>query len=739
MSAPERLDDELVAAARAGDRDAVAELATRYLPLVYSMVGRAADSDLDVDDIVQETMVRVVTGLAGLRDGGRFRSWVVTIALRQLTDARGVARQARLSRAGRLTELVERPDPASDFVGLAMLRQALTREQREVAEATRWLDPAYRDLLSLWWLEVGGHLTRAEVATAAGTSVPHVAVRIQRMREQLDTSRRVVSALRAKPGCPELDTVTAGWDREPDPLWRKRIARHQQTCTGCADRDRQLVPPERLLAGLPLLVPPTMHPTAATTADAATADAAATATATAADTTTADTAAVGTNGAAGLWLTKLALPVVAAGLAVVVGLVACQPSPGTPGAAPSADPAAPAAPSSQPVATASVPGSTTGSASAPGAPAASAAPASPFLSALPALPTVTSARVTGTITQHARVAGRDNGQSTRYGQQSVWIFDDTTLKNPWGFLSNSGAVTRDLDAADGIQLTSNNPTTVDASRVPVTLIPHTQQERDFEARHATGTGCTAASDPYCGAVFAHWPGPVIADPTRGRVLIFYGKLCRGGAEGTPCSGALGKGLGTGVAALDMTSGAVTRLSAGNGPTVTGPEGVDRTMFFPDGGGYSSAALTVDGTAYVYGDCTYHGCHLAKVALAELTDRGRWTFWTARGTWSANQADGTDTIAAGAAGGTVFFNPALRAWMNVYLPYGTNDVMFQVGAAPFGPWSTARRAMTTPASQAHDYALFAHPEFAQQGGLVQYLSYFHPDTGEQKLIAVTFRR
>ena len=237
------------------------ELAARYLPLVYTVVGRAADNDLDVDDIVQETMVRLVTGLPGLREQTRLRSWVVTIALRQLADARGAARQQRLARGGRLTELVEYPDPASDFVGLIVLRQALSHEQREVAEAARWLDPAYRDLLSLWWLEVGGHLTRADVAAAVGQPVPHVGVRVQRMREQLDAARRVVGTLRTRPGCPGLGEVTVAWDGQPDPLWRKRIARHVQACAACTEHTGRLVPPERLLAGLPLPVPP-VHLTA---------------------------------------------------------------------------------------------------------------------------------------------------------------------------------------------------------------------------------------------------------------------------------------------------------------------------------------------------------------------------------------------------------------------------------------------------------------------------------------------
>ncbi|GIG48382.1 hypothetical protein Dsi01nite_064230 [Dactylosporangium siamense] len=235
-----------MAAVRAGERGAMRALAARYLPLVYTVVGRAAEPGLDVDGIVRETMAGLVAGVPTLREPTRLRAWVVTIAVRHLADAR---RQ-------RPTPGDRRTDPAA-VGGLVLLRQALTREQREVAEATRWLDPPYRDLLSLWWLEVGGHLSRFDVAAAVALPVPHVAVRVQRMREQLDTARRVVGVLRGRPACDDLPALVAGWDGQPDPLWRKRIGRHLRGCHGCAERvGGRLVPPERLLAGLPPLVPP---------------------------------------------------------------------------------------------------------------------------------------------------------------------------------------------------------------------------------------------------------------------------------------------------------------------------------------------------------------------------------------------------------------------------------------------------------------------------------------------------
>ncbi|RZE95997.1 hypothetical protein C0L86_20675 [Streptomyces sp. SCA2-2] len=58
-----------------GDAGAVERLTAGALPPVHH-------------DIVQDTMVAVIRALPELRDTARFRSWLVAIAVRQLTDAR---------------------------------------------------------------------------------------------------------------------------------------------------------------------------------------------------------------------------------------------------------------------------------------------------------------------------------------------------------------------------------------------------------------------------------------------------------------------------------------------------------------------------------------------------------------------------------------------------------------------------------------------------------------------------
>jgi RNA polymerase sigma factor (sigma-70 family) len=244
----------VVTAARAGDQRALDQLVGDYLPLVYNIIGRALPDRAEVDDVVQETMLRVLRGVGGLRDAARFRSWLVAVTMSQVREHRRSSRAAPGTSA--FDETVELADPGADFVDLTITQLGLTGQRREVAEATRWLEPDDRHLLSLWWLEATGVLTRAELVAAIELDPHHVTVRVQRMKAQLDTGRVVVRALAVVPGCAELADVAASWHGRPESLWRKRFARHVRQCPYCAAHSADLVPVERLLAGIALLPAP---------------------------------------------------------------------------------------------------------------------------------------------------------------------------------------------------------------------------------------------------------------------------------------------------------------------------------------------------------------------------------------------------------------------------------------------------------------------------------------------------
>ncbi|GAA0267932.1 DUF4185 domain-containing protein [Cryptosporangium japonicum] len=375
------------------------------------------------------------------------------------------------------------------------------------------------------------------------------------------------------------------------------------------------------------------------------------------------------------------------------------------------------------------------SGSAPAAASPPREPAPPMSDVIPDRPAVQRVDRLDALHQQDRVVSRDNGQSTRYGDRSVWVFADTTLKGPPAFLSNTVASTADLTGRDGITVTATDLAGT-AGELHDEFLPWADAERAFERAHAKN--CVGR---YCGVTFALWPGPVIADPARHRVLVLYHKLCRGGAPKAPCSQKFGQDLGSGVAAVDMRTYRATRLTVGDAAPLGSIEGRDPTLFFGPDARYAWAAVVAGDDVYVYGDCHTDDvrCRVAKVPLAKIGDRSAWRFYGGGGWWSADPADAVATIRAGGAGNTVLWNPALRAWVNIYMEFGSVEVRAQVGGSPYGPWSEPfTLSDTDPGEHGTNYAAYAHPEYAERDGLVQYVTYYSQSNGALNLLRVTFR-
>ncbi|GAA2395640.1 hypothetical protein Cme02nite_55980 [Catellatospora methionotrophica] len=247
-------DAARVAAARAGDRHALESLLGDHLPLVYAVVRRALGADPDVDDVVQETMLRAVRHLRGLREPDGFKAWLVSIAVSQIQErARRLARHRARAVAPLDLGVAEPPDPDADVAALAEDRVDVDRELRLIAQATGFLNAAERQTLALWSQEVAGTMTRAEVAAALSLSPAHTAVRVQRMRARLDLALTVLRALRSAPRCAGLGEVAASWDAGAEPRWLKRLGRHVADCEACLLAGRRGVPAARVLA-LPWLL-----------------------------------------------------------------------------------------------------------------------------------------------------------------------------------------------------------------------------------------------------------------------------------------------------------------------------------------------------------------------------------------------------------------------------------------------------------------------------------------------------
>ncbi|MGW1050691.1 sigma-70 family RNA polymerase sigma factor [Streptomyces sp. CG4] len=311
---------DVIAAARAGDRGALEELSSRTLPLVYSVAARAHPYGDDVDDIVQETMMRILRGIGGLERPEAFRSWVITITVNEVRDH--IRRRGRRETTGAAFDAAEhRPDPAADFAEGVILNLRLSGQREESVRATRWLDEDDRELLSLWWLETAGRLARAELASALDMTGHQAAVRVQRMKERLHTSRVIVRALAARPACGELTRLTLDWNGAPSGLWRKRLGRHVRQCPRCVRHEEGMLAPEGLLAPLALLPVPAALLAWRPWLSAGTHAAAAGHAGTTATSGSGGSATAGTAGTAGTSLTAKAVVAASALLAVVGGVL----------------------------------------------------------------------------------------------------------------------------------------------------------------------------------------------------------------------------------------------------------------------------------------------------------------------------------------------------------------------------------------------------------------------------------
>jgi hypothetical protein len=334
----------------------------------------------------------------------------------------------------------------------------------------------------------------------------------------------------------------------------------------------------------------------------------------------------------------------------------------------------------------------------------------------PANPHVVSVTPLGAVQQNKVIYGRDGTFSALVNGESVWTFGDTPMSVPgvlgnfWDDNSMSG--TTNLDASKGINL---NQDLLDSTGAPAEFLPYLPWEREYNYVH-DNSHCTVKP---CGAQFAMWDGPVINDPARNRVLFYYYELYRGvpGMTGWET-------VGGGIAVYTPGKGIVRPVENPNSKTPT-------LMWGPKDQEFNGGAMVVDNIVYSYG-CAgaflVDNCMVAKVALADILDITKWTYYAGNDTWSTNPADAVTIFQGGAAANQVFYNAYLGLYMNIYNPALNNDMYVIVSNTPWGPWSkpTLLFKGETPYKGSVNYTGQAHTEFAQGNGQIEYVTYAHPN-------------
>lgn len=168
------LDAYLAAAAKTGDRAALAALALRYERRLYRHAFRlVGETDLAAD-IAQDAWVDIVRGLARLDDPAAFAAFAFRITTRRVADAIRRKRRARVGLAAFALEPRATSHGADDA--------EMTAEAAALHHAMRVLSGEQRAALALFYQE---DFSVAEIAVALAIPPGTVKTRLMAAREKL--------------------------------------------------------------------------------------------------------------------------------------------------------------------------------------------------------------------------------------------------------------------------------------------------------------------------------------------------------------------------------------------------------------------------------------------------------------------------------------------------------------------------------------------------------------------------
>ena len=164
-------DRALVESLRRGDPEAPRQLVEGYQGVVFGLCVRMLGHRHDAEDVMQETFVRAIRGLAGF-DGDRpLRPWLLRIALNRCRTALSL----RSRQPGTVESGAERIDP----------RPGLADPDDLAGELERALDrlrPEYRTVFVLFHEQ---NLAYEEIGEAVGRPIGTVKTWLHRARAEL--------------------------------------------------------------------------------------------------------------------------------------------------------------------------------------------------------------------------------------------------------------------------------------------------------------------------------------------------------------------------------------------------------------------------------------------------------------------------------------------------------------------------------------------------------------------------
>jgi RNA polymerase sigma factor (sigma-70 family) len=234
-------DAQLVVAAQAGDRNALAAIYDRYADRIHDFCASILRNRAEAGSALQETFLVAFEALDRLAEPARLDPWLFAIAHRTILD--------------RIATGSSSMNDGDDLVwGLGPGESRLSRTELAefVWQVAGGLNVRDRVLLDLH-LRQG--LEGRDLASAAGSPASLVDSRLEQLEDQVDRSLGALLVARTAPrGCPVLFSLMDGWDGRLTPEFRDQVTAHVDDCEVCNSR-RRIVPRPLELVGVTAMAP----------------------------------------------------------------------------------------------------------------------------------------------------------------------------------------------------------------------------------------------------------------------------------------------------------------------------------------------------------------------------------------------------------------------------------------------------------------------------------------------------
>ncbi len=181
---------ELVRRASQGDRESAARLLLAHEQALFSYLSQVLRSGPDVDDAIQETLLRALENLDQFRGEGRFRAWLFQIARREVLNRWRTRPVVSLhDQSNALLNDSER------FEDHPVVRQ---EEVESIRDTIQRLPDVEREVV---WMRLKSDLSFREIAEITGAPLNTVLGRMHNAKERLrqwlepttDTTERLPS------------------------------------------------------------------------------------------------------------------------------------------------------------------------------------------------------------------------------------------------------------------------------------------------------------------------------------------------------------------------------------------------------------------------------------------------------------------------------------------------------------------------------------------------------------------